>query len=376
MNFGDPATTAPALVWLCVLALLLMPELAASERRHVVTSVVQNVVQNVVLAALIGVALATPVGAFAYAALTVISLMHAAAAASTSRTSALSMGVAAMACGVAAGGLAIERLDIAFLASLVAIAIRSGLFVLHAGVATLCDKNRRVQAQQLASVPVLVFAHLRFVDHIPLAYDAAIPIVIIGALSMLAFGLIALAQRDLSGLFRASTLMHGGMLLAAVGAAGRGHYAAALIVAITMAFALTGFSIMLSALEVRSGPVATLVGGGRARAFPRMAACLAFFGGAAVGLPGTSGFIADDLLLHALWGESVSSAVMMILASALLAVAILAGFARVFLGKPARQLAPDIQGAERAAALVLMTFLIVMGIFPKILVDPVSALMR
>lgn len=368
MNFGDPATTAPALVWLCALALLLMPELAASERRHVV--------HNVVLAALIGIALATPVGAFAYAALTVISLMHAAAAASTSRTSALSMGVAAMACGVAAGGLAFERVDIAFVASLVAIAIRSGLFPLHAGVATLCDRNPRVQAQQLASVPVLVFAHLRFADHIPLAFDAAILVVMVGALSMLAFGLIALAQRDLSGLFRASTLMHGGMLFAAVGAAGRGHYAAALIVAITMSLALTGFSIMLTALEARAGSVATLTGGGRARAFPRMAACLAFFGGAAVGLPGTSGFIADDLLLHALWGESVGSAVMMILASALLAVAILAGFARAFLGKPVRQLAPDIQGAERAAALVLMTLLIVMGIFPSILVDPVSALMK
>ena len=101
-----------------------------------------------------------------------------------------------------------------------------------------------------------------------------------------------------------------------------------------------------------------------------------FFGGAAVGLPGTSGFIADDLLLHALWGESVASAVMMILASALLAVAILAGFSRAFLGKPVRQLAPDLQTPERVAALVLVVCLVILGIVPSVLVDPVSIMMR
>jgi NADH-quinone oxidoreductase subunit M len=359
---------APALVWLCTLALLMAPEISAQNRR--------NWAQTALLAAFLGVAVAAGNGAVSYGVLAVVSMLHAAAAARTSRTSALSMGVAALACGVTAGALWFGNLSIAFSASIVAIALRCGLFPLHGGIAALCDRLPRVQAQQLASLPILVFAHLRFVDHSVLAHDAAIPIVVIGAASMLAFGLISLAQRDLGGLFRASTLMHGGMLFAAVGAAGRGHYAAALIVAITMAIALTGFSIMLTALEARSGALAQLTRGGRARAFPRMAACLAFFGGAAVGLPGTSGFIADDLLLHALWGESVSSAVMMILASALLAVAILAGFARTFLGKPVRQLAPDLQPTERYAAIMLVAFLIVLGVVPSVLVDPVSVLMR
>ena len=368
MNLGDPTIIAPALVWLCALVLLLMPEVAALHKRQLF--------HCTVLAALLGLAVASPVGPYSYATLAVISLMHAAAAARTSRTSALSMAVAALACGVAAGALWFNQLPVAFGASLAAIAVRCGLFPFHGGVAALCDKLPRVQAQQLASLPVLVFVHLRFVDHSPLAFDAAIPVVLIGAASMLAFGVVSIAQRELGGLFRASTLMHGGMLFAAVGAAGRGHYAAALIVAITMAMALTGFSIMLSALEARSGPLASLQGGGRAGAFPRMAACLAFFGGAAVGLPGTSGFIADDLLLHALWGESVSSAVMMILASALLAVAILACFTRTFLGKPVRQLAPDLRTPERVAAVVLVSFLIVLGIVPKLLVDPISELMK
>lgn len=368
MSYETAQIVAPGLVWLCTFALLIAPELTAQNGR--------KWAQVALLATLLGVAVVAKNGALSYGVLAVVSFLHAAAAARTSRTSALSMGVAALACGVAAGALWSDHLHIAFGASIVASALRCGLFPLHGGIAALCDRQPRVQAQQLASLPVLVFAHLRFVDHSTLAHDLAIPIVLIGAASMLAFGLISLVQRDLGGLFRASTLMHGGMLFAAIGAAGRGHYAAALIVAITMGFALTGFSIMLSALEARSGTLAQLLGGGRARAFPRMAACLAFFGGAAVGLPGTSGFIADDLLLHALWGESVSSAVMMILASALLAVAILAGFARTFLGKPVRQVAPDLQPTETYAAIMLVAFLIVLGVVPSVLVDPVSVLMR
>ena len=367
MSIALASIVAPALVWLCTLVLLAAPEVAAQKNRQWL--------QVVLLVALCAVAVAASNGVVAYAIVAVITLLHAVAAASTSRTSMLSIGAAAIACAVAAGALWMEQLHLAFGASMVATALRCGLLPLHGGIAALCDKLPRVQAQQLASLPILVFAHLRFVDHTPFAFDAAIPIVVIGAASMLVFGLISLAQADLGGLFRASTLMHGGMLFAAVGAAGRGHYAAALIVAITMALALNGFSSMLSALEARSGAIASLVGGGRARGFPRMAASILFFGGAAVGLPGTSGFIADDLLLHALWGESVVSAVMMILASALLAVAILAGFARTFLGKPVRQLAPDLLPTERFAVIGLVLVLIVLGIVPSILVDPISALM-
>jgi NADH-quinone oxidoreductase subunit M len=257
----------------------------------------------------------------------------------------------------------------------VATALRTGLFPLHGGIAALCDRWPRLQLQQLITVPVLVFAHIRFVDDTKLAFDSAIPLVVLGAVSMLAFALVSLAQRTLPGLYRASTFMHGGMLFAAVGAAARGHYAAALIVSMTMTLSLTGFSLMLSSFEQRVGPLAALGRGGRARAFPRLAAALLFFGGAAVGLPGTSGFIADDLLLHALWGESVASAVMMILASAMLAVATFATFSRALLGTPLRQLAPDLQTNERGAAGLLIALLVLLGTVPAFVVSPVNVLM-
>ena len=102
---------------------------------------------------------------------------------------------------------------------------------------------------------------------------------------------------------------------------------------------------------------------------------VAFFGGAAVAMPGTSGFIADDLLLHALWLVNVPSAIAMIVASALLAVATLRCFSTSFLGKPLRLLAPDLDGAERFVLVVLVAWLIVLGFVPGVLVDPATTLL-
>lgn len=327
-------------------------------------------------ALVLAVALVTPDGRVAYAALAVSGALLAWITAAVTRTGALYLGCSAALAALAAATLTPAGGAVAFAASAASIAVRAGVFPLHAGAAALAQSPTTRQAEQLATLPFLVFVHLRFVDHGQLAHDVAPTLVVIGAVSAMLFALVALVQRDMRSLYVSSTLMHGGMLVAAVGAAGRGHYAAALLVVVTMVLALAGFGMMLSAFEERVGVGEVPGFAGRARAFPRLAAAMAFFGGAAVGLPGTAGFVADDLLLHALWGESVAAAVLMIVASALLAVATLALFARVFFGPPQRHLAPDLSPGDRRMAVVLVSLLLILGFAPQLLVSPVNAVMQ
>ena len=354
-----------AIILGCALTLLLAPRIAsrAQQRERA------GWLADAVLAALLALSLAATSGAAAYAAVGATALALAYPAWRVSRTAAAALVLAATAAGAAAVALAAGQLRWAFVASVVAVALRSGIFPLQAGVAALTDRAVPLQIRQIATLPVMVLVHLRFVNQEPWAFDVAPLLVALGTASTLGFALISLVQRSLHGLLRASMLMHGGMLFAAVGAAGRGHHAAALLVAVTLGLALSGFALMLASFEARVGPLAQLGPGGRARAFPRLAAAVAVFGGAAVGLPGTAGFMADDLLLHALWAESVGSAVLTIVASALLAVATLAGFARAFLGRPIPQRAPDLLGGERLVAVVLLAWLVVLGVAPGLLVD-------
>lgn len=362
------AWMAPA--WLLGVALSL---LWAARRRAVDAG---RVVSQALQFGCLVVSLLTPDGRIAYGALALAGLVLAWRVRVASTTAALYIAAAALGSLVAAGGLATGWASVAFVASMAAIALRSGLFPLHAGSAALAERVAPWQLEQLAGLPVLVFVHVRFVDHVDLAHAAAPVLVGYGGASMLLFAIVSLAARDLRRLYVNSTLMHGGMLVAAVGAAGRGHYGAAMLVAITMVLALGGFHAMLGAFAARVDEESATDFAGRARAFPRLAASLAFFGGAAVGLPGTAGFVADDLLLHALWEESVVTAVVAIVASALLAVATLALFARVFFGPPQRYLAPDLLPTERHTAVLLMIFLLVLGIVPGVLVSPVNALLQ
>lgn len=367
-GFIEGSLVAPGIIVACALTLLFAPHIASRERG--------GWIGEIVLAVLMLLSLVTTSPFISFAATAATAFVIAVEAMRTSRTGSVTFALSGAASVGAAFAMSGGATSLAFTLSVVGIALRVGVFPLHTGVAELTDRSLNLQLQQLATLPTTVFVHLRWVDHEAVAYEYAPLIVGIGAASMLFFALIALVQRSLPGLLRSSVLMHGGMLFAAVGAAGRGHHAAALLVAVTLGLALSGLGIMLTSFRNRVGELDHLTSAGRARVFPRLAVGVAIFGGAGVGMPGTSGFMADDLLLHALWQESVGGAVVAIVASALLAVATLANFARAFWGKPVRLLAPDLGGGERLVLVVLVGWLVLLGVLPGLLVTPATELLR
>ncbi|WP_310570455.1 proton-conducting transporter membrane subunit [Gemmatimonas sp.] len=312
-------------------------------------------------------------GAVAYAAVAGGALIHAAGAWHLTRTGALMLLTTGGLTAAAAVSVHLGHLTIALVLSCLAIAMRTGAMPLHVGVAQLCDRAPVVQTQQLASTIALVFVHLRFVDHHAAAMTLAPWLIRGGAIAAIVAALITLVQKDLRGFYRGTTTMHGGMVLAAIGTASYGGFAAALLVTVTMGLALGGIGIMTSALESRVGPVSFSGPGGRVVAFPVLAAAFALFGGAGVGLPGMAGFVADDLLLHTLWMESPFSTVAMILASAFLAVATLTGYAKTFLGRGTPSIAPDLLTRERVVAATLLVLLLVLGFMPGLLLTPADA---
>lgn len=360
---------APLLVGLVAAVVSVAPLVAARKRTAV------DVVTTLLALVLLVPALATPDPAAGYGLLAVIAAARAVAAWSRTRTGAVGLGVAALATGAAALLLARGAPEAAFLASLVAIALRSGVWPLHPVVAALADRAPRLQTQQLGTTLALVWLHLRFVDHIPLAVELAPLLVRLGAAATLVAGLISLVGRDVRDWLRSSMVMHAGMLFCAVGAAGNGHYAAALLEAITLALALGGMGIVVAGLEERCGRVELQGLGGRARSLPRLCAAFAVFGAAGVGLPATAGFIADDLLLHALWEESVVGSIAVVFGTALLAVATLGCWSKVFLGQPVKTLAADLYPRERLALVLILVALLVIGLAPQLLLTPVTAVL-
>ena len=180
---------------------------------------------------------------------------------------------------------------------------------------------------------------------------------------------------DARGWLRGTTVMHAGMLFCAVGAAATAHYYAAIFEAITIGLALGGMNIVMESLQDRCGRVELAGLGGRARALPRLCAAFAIFGAAGVGLPGTAGFIADDLLLHALWEESKLASALVVVGTCILAVGTLAAWSKVFLGPPRSTLAPDLGPRERIAVILHVAALLLIGLAPQVLMNPMTAVL-
>lgn len=354
--------SAPWETVIVCLILLLAP--AAAAPRHA------RVWHLLGVAATLLLALFTTSATTAYLAIGAGLWLHAARAVTVSRTGAL---FAAVSGGVALGvSVALGRgdLTLGFVLSCAAIAMTAGVMPVHVGAASLCDRLPLLQAGNLSSMIALVFVHLRFVDHHPGAIALAPFVVRYGATACLAGALLALVQTDLRGFYRGTMSMHAGMLLAAVGTASLGNFAAAMLVAIAMGLSLGGLGIVIASLEERTGSVSFAGPGGRAGAFPRLAVAFSVLGGAGVAVPGTAGFMADDLLLHTLWMVSPASTAVMILSSAFLAVATLGAIAAVFFGRATPSLAPDMHPRERIVVVVLVTLLLVLGFAPGLLLMP------
>lgn len=343
---------------------------------HVLGHAPRTLSSTLVVVGLVAVAVTTADPVLAYGALALVSMLHAASSYRACRTGALMLVVAALAIAAAAVALRLDHLGAAFFASLLAIAVRGGAMPLHVGAAALTERAPLLQVQQLGSCLALVLLHLRFVDHHAAAFDAAPLLVQLGSAATLLGGALALVQRELTGLLRNAMVMHGGLLVAAIGAAGHGHYAAALFAAITLAIAVGGLLVVADALARREGRHLDFAQpGGRARGYPLLAASFAFFGAAGVAMPCTAGFVGDDLLLHALWEGGAVSTAAVILAGACLAIATLRGFAALFCGPQRSSPAPDLLPRERALLLVLALILFALGVLPELVLEPAEALL-
>lgn len=265
--------------------------------------------------------------------------------------------------------------NIAFVCSMLALAIRAGMMPVHTGASALLSRSSVAVVELGAGTVAAVFYHLIVVEPAAdeLAHQLALVLVGVGATAALLGALLALAQPTLRGLGAASLSMHGGMLFAAVAAAGRGHKIAALFAALTLVLSMGGFFAALELIERRTGPISLRELSGKAHAYPVLAYVFLFFCAATVAMPGTVGFIADDLLLHALWDETPVACGLVIGASALLAIALLRGGTSVFFGpRRGQAIAPDLSARERISFSFVVVLLVGLGVHPMSMIDSVS----
>jgi len=219
-----------------------------------------------------------------------------------------------------------------------------------------------------------VYGLIRFV--IPLAPQAALKyhwvLAGLGVIGLLYGALAALAQTNLRRMLAFASLSHVGLVVLGIASFSIYGVQGAIFQLLNFSIAASGIFLLAGFLHQRVGSTDIISLGGAAKTMPLLAAFFFFFGLAGMGVPGTSGFPAELLLILSALSSHTGAGLAALFAVVLSAAYFLGIYRRAFLG-PVRSTviaeALDLRRRELLPVLVLAALILLLGLWPGSVLD-------
>lgn len=252
---------------------------------------------------------------------------------------------------------------------LLAVLVRGGTFPAHLWVTDLFERASFGGALLAVAPVAAMYAALRLV--LPLAPPEWV-LQSIGLASLLTAVYtagMALVQTDARRFFAFLFLSHSALVLVGMELHTELSLTGALALWASAMLSLSGFGLTLRALEARFGRLSLSEYRGLATASPALAACFLLTGLACVGFPGTSGFVAAELLVDGAIDASPLVGLGVVAAAALNGVAVLRAYFLLFTGARYAPAVPlGLTPRERVAVLTLAALILGGGLFPQLMI--------
>lgn len=209
--------------------------------------------------------------------------------------------------------------------------------------------------------------------------ELAIYIVLLGLVNFLYGAFLALIQRDFKMVLAYSSISHMGIVLIGLGALNEAGIQGAIfqVVSHGLIAALLFFLVGLLYERVKTSQIHDV--SGLAKSMPITAGFLMAGGMASLGLPGMSGFISEFMAFLGLFKEEpilgAIGAIGLIITAIYVLRAVLAVTYGDTRGAAIKKLA-DIHSFEWAPVLVLMGLIVLIGVYPTILAEPLDETMK
>jgi NADH-quinone oxidoreductase subunit M len=254
----------------------------------------------------------------------------------------------------------------AILPLLAAILIRSGIFPFHSWVADLFDRSSFGSALLFVTPLAGVYAAVRLV--LPIAPDWVMRSMgIMSLLTAVYAGAMAIVQVEGRRLFSFLFISHAAVILAGLEMATVQGLTGALCVWISVSLSLTGFGLALRAVEARRGRLQLTTYQGLYEQMPLLAACFLLTGLAAVGFPGTMGYVGSELLIDGAVHTYPHMGIAVVIAAALNGIAIVHVYFMLFTGaRHISSISLKMGRREKLALLTLVVLLFAGGIAPQL----------
>jgi NADH-quinone oxidoreductase subunit M len=211
------------------------------------------------------------------------------------------------------------------------------------------------------------------------AQDYALPLIILAVISVLYGAAVTLRQTDLKRLIAYSSISHMGYVLLGVFALGQISMTGAALQMFSHGV-ITGLLFAMAGLVMHNAGERDLRKmGGLARQMPIIVVVFSIAGLASLGLPTTSGFIAEFLVFVGSFGSGAVAGIQVYTILSIIGIVITAGYIlwmlqRVFYGQPLEKFnkVKDASVLDRVYMFAFVAVIMLVGIYPAILTDVIK----
>ncbi len=261
-----------------------------------------------------------------------------------------------------------------FFLLLVGFGVKVPLFPLHTWLPVVAQEGPASVGALLTGLKVGAYALLRFV--IPLspqaAYDFQWLLVGLGMIGLLYGAVAALGQTSLRRMLAFASLSHVGLVVIGIAAFSLQGIQGSIFQLLNFALISSGLFLITGFLHQRTGSTELLSLGGVAKSMPLLASFFLILGVASLGMPLTSGFPAEFLLLMSVL-DAFTGAGLVVLFVVILGAAYFLNFYRKgFLGLTRHDIirdSPDLKKRELFILSFLTSLIIMLGLFPQVILN-------
>jgi NADH-quinone oxidoreductase subunit M len=256
-------------------------------------------------------------------------------------------------------------------------AVKAPLFPFHTWLPTVAMEAPAQVTAILVGLKLGVFGLLRFA--LPLAPEAAVEYAwvlgFMGALTLVYAAFIALQQSNLRRMLAYASISHVGLVVIGIAALNIQGIQGAIFQLLNFTMVASGLMFLCGFLQQRTGSTDLVSLGGMAGDMPRMTTLFFILALASIGLPGTSGFAAELLLIISAFNLHFSYGLLALLAIILGAAYLLTHARRTFWGPLSTQERlpyADLKVEELLILLPACAFVLVLGLFPNLVLDLIA----
>ncbi|MCU7799005.1 MAG: NADH-quinone oxidoreductase subunit M [gamma proteobacterium symbiont of Lucinoma myriamae] len=261
-----------------------------------------------------------------------------------------------------------------FFLLLLGFAFKAPIFPLHTWLPAIAMEGPASIAAIMTGLKLGAYGLIRFT--VPLAPDAAQEfhwlLAGLGITGVLYGAVLAISQTNLRKMLAFSSVSHVGLVILGIASFSTQGIQGALFQLYNFTIVAGGIFILLGFLHHRTGSTELVSLGGVAKTMPLLASFFFIFGLAGLGVPGTNGFIAENLILVSALETHTGAGIAALVGMVLAAAYFLNIYQRTFLGPVKNDVistAMDLRTRELLVTLGLCVLIIVFGIFPNIILD-------